>query len=78
MRDGAFIHVAKNRRCEAPIQVLYVSTQADAVAYPRCLLVAEAGAECTLIEDYAGLAAETHEGAYFNNAVTEIVAASPA
>ena len=70
LRDGAFIHVAKGRRCEAPIQVLHVSTQPDAVAYPRCLLVAEPGAECLLIEDYAA----TADVAYFNNAVTELVA----
>ena len=43
--------------------------RAEAAAYPRCLVIAEAGSECTLIEDYVGLA----DGVYFNNAVTEIV-----
>ena len=68
LRDGAYIHIARNRRIEAPVQVLYVSTQQEAAIHPRCLVVAEAGSDCTLIEDYAGLA----DGAYFNNAVTEI------
>jgi Fe-S cluster assembly protein SufD len=70
LRDGAYIHVAKNRRCESPVQVLYVSTQKDAAVYPRLLVVAEANADCTVIEDYVSLAG----GAYFNNAVTEVVA----
>jgi Fe-S cluster assembly protein SufD len=70
LRDGAFVHVAKNRRCPAPVQVLHVATQREAVVHPRCLVVVEAGAQCVVIEDYAGLA----DAAYFCNAVTEIVA----
>ncbi len=70
LRDGAYIHVAKNRQCAAPVQLLYVSSQKEAAAYPRCLVIAEAGSECTVIEDYVSLA----DGAYFNDAVTEIVA----
>ncbi len=70
LRDGAYIHVAKSRQCPAPVQLLHVSTQKEAAAYPRCLVVAEAGSDCTVIEDYVSLA----DGAYFNNAVTEIVA----
>ncbi len=70
LRDGAFIHVAKNRKCAAPVQLLHVSTQKEAASYPRCLVVAEDGSECTVIEDYVTLT----DGAYFNDAVTEIVA----
>jgi Fe-S cluster assembly protein SufD len=70
LRDGAFIWVARNRKCATPVQCLFVSTQWEAAAYPRCLLIAEAGAECTLIEDYVGLG----DAAYFNDAVTEVVA----
>ena len=69
LRDGACIHIARNRKFAAPVHLLYVSTQSDAAVYPRCLVVAEAGAECTLIEDFVSLA----DGAYFNDAVTEIV-----
>lgn len=68
LRDGAFIWIAKNQQCPTPVQLLFVSTQKETAAYPRCLVVAEAGAECTLIEDYVALS----DGAYFNNAVTEI------
>jgi Fe-S cluster assembly protein SufD len=70
LRDGALIRVARNRKCPAPVHVLFVSTQPETVAYPRCLLVAEEGSEVTLIEDYAGLG----DAVYFNDAVTEIVA----
>jgi Fe-S cluster assembly protein SufD len=69
LRDGAFIWVAKNQKCPTPVQLVYVSTQKDAAAYPRCLVVAEAGSECTLIEDYVAVG----DAAYFNDAVTEIV-----
>jgi Fe-S cluster assembly protein SufD len=70
LRDGAFIRIARGRQCPAPVQLLHVSTQNETAAYPRCLVIAEAGSDCMLIEDYVGLT----DGAYFNNAVTEIVA----
>jgi Fe-S cluster assembly protein SufD len=70
LRDGAFIWVAKDQKCPTPVQLLYVSTQKETAAYPRCLVVAEAGSECTLIEDYVSLGSAV----YFNDAVTEIVA----
>jgi Fe-S cluster assembly protein SufD len=69
LRDGAFIWIARNQKCATPVQVLHVSTQMEAAAYPRCLAVVERGAECTLIEDYASLG----EKVYFHDAVTEIV-----
>ena len=69
LRDGAFVWIARNQKCPAPIQLLYLSTQRESAAYPRCLAIVEAGAECTLIEDYASLG----ENIYFNDAVTEIV-----
>ncbi|MBI3043753.1 MAG: Fe-S cluster assembly protein SufD [Betaproteobacteria bacterium] len=70
LRDGAFVRIARNRSHPAPVQIIHVSTRKEAAAYPRCLVIAEAGAECTLIEDYAGLG----DAVYFNDAVTEIVA----
>ena len=68
LRDGACIHIGKDRKCPAPVHLLHVTTQTEAAVYPRCLVVAEAGSECTVIEDYVTLA----DGAYLNNAVTEI------
>jgi Fe-S cluster assembly protein SufD len=68
LHDGALVWVARNQQCPTPVQLLFLSTQKEAAAYPRCLVVAEAGAELTLIEDYAGLI----DGAYFTDAVTEV------
>jgi Fe-S cluster assembly protein SufD len=70
LRDGAFIWVAKNQKCPTPVQILHVATRKDVVSHGRCLVVAEAGSECTLIEEYVSLA----DAVYFTNAVTEVVA----
>ncbi len=69
LRDGAFVWIAKNRKCPAPVQLLFVSTQQETVTYPRCLVVAEAGAECTVIEQYVGIG----DIRYFSNSATEVV-----
>ena len=68
LRDGAFVHVAQNCTVREPLHLLFVATRKDAATSPRCLIVAEAGAECTVIEDYVAATAD----AYFTNAVTEI------
>ena len=68
LRDGAFIRVARGRQNPAPVQILHVATRKEAAAYPRCLVIAEAGADCTVVEDYVAIG----DAAYFNNAVTEI------
>ena len=70
LRDGAFVWIAAGQKCPTPVELLFVSTQAGTVSYPRCLVVAERGAECTLIERHVGLA----DTVYFTNAVVEIVA----
>jgi Fe-S cluster assembly protein SufD len=70
LHDGALIAIAKGRVCPAPVHLRFIATQTETVSYPRCLVVAEAGAECTLVEEYVAL-----HGAdgYFVNAVTEVV-----
>jgi len=50
------------------VHVLHVATRKDAVAYPRCLVVAGEGSACVVVEDYVALTPD----AYFSNAVTEI------
>jgi Fe-S cluster assembly protein SufD len=68
LHDGALIHVGRDRNGIAPIHLLFIATRNDGAAYPRVLVIAEPGAQCTLIEDFMGLAA----GGYFTDAVTEI------
>ena len=74
LRDGALIRVAKNQAHAAPVHLLFVSTRPEIAAYPRCLVIAETGSGCTVIEDYVALS----DGVYFNNAVTEIAVAANA
>ena len=68
LRDAAVVFVPKGAACEKPIHLLYLASQPETAAYPRCLVIAESGCECTVIEEYVGLVEEP----YFTNAVTEI------
>jgi Fe-S cluster assembly protein SufD len=68
LNDGAAVHVARGVQAKGPVHVLHVSTQKDGVAYPRVLVVAEPGAECTVVEDHVGLG----DAAGLTNAVSEV------
>ncbi|MBZ0271452.1 Fe-S cluster assembly protein SufD [bacterium] len=67
-RDGAYVHIPKNVKVERPIQILFLTTANGQalMTHPRNVFVLEDGAECQIVESYAGA------GAYFTNAVTEI------
>lgn len=71
LTDGALVHLARNVAMEAPLQVIFVSTAPEIplAAYPRLLVVLEAGATASLIEEYVCL----EEGLSYTNAVSEIV-----
>ncbi len=71
--DGAYVHVARGVVVEAPICLLYLSTQEDAPAmtHPRNLIVAEDESQVAVIEDYVSVGGES---VAFSNAVTELVA----
>jgi Fe-S cluster assembly protein SufD len=68
LADGAFVHVARNREVARPVHLLFVSTQAEVAVHPRVLVVAEAGSEVTVLEDYVSL----HDATYWVNTVGEI------
>jgi len=80
--DGALVHVARGVVVERPIHVVFVTTRqaAPVVTYPRTLIVAEAQSALSLVEAFAGLPPPGSQppgagaGAYFTNAVTELVA----
>ena len=74
LHDGAVIVVPRNARAAAPVHLLFISTRNGSVSHPRCLVVAGAGSELTLVEDYVAL----HEESSFTNAVTEIALADQA
>ncbi|WP_234572906.1 Fe-S cluster assembly protein SufD [Rhodohalobacter sp. 614A] len=60
--DGAYIHLEKGAKAEAPIQVLNIYTDAKNpyVATPRMLVVAEEESDVTIIEDHIGLSENTY------------------
>ena len=69
LHAGALIVAARDAVIDAPVHILFVSTQTDAVSYPRCLVVAQAASAFTLVEEFVSL----HDGACLTDAVTEIV-----
>jgi Fe-S cluster assembly protein SufD len=75
LADGAAIHLDRNTALDRPIHVLHYFSGDDvpAVAHPRVLLVLEEGASAQLLETWAG-----SDGAYWTNAVTEVVAGDSA
>lgn len=63
--DCAFVQV--KGAATRPIHVLHVAGASAATCYARCLVVVEANASATLVEEYAG------DASAFVNAVTEVV-----
>jgi Fe-S cluster assembly protein SufD len=68
LRDAAVVIVPKNTACEKPVHVLHLSTQPGTASNPRCIVVVESGAACTLIEEYQAVSSEP----YLTNSVTEV------
>ena len=71
IRDGAFVFVPKNVVLEKPVFLCYLTVaEGDpVVTYPRTLLVAESGAQATVVEEFTGRDGDT----YLTNAVAEVV-----
>ena len=71
LEDGLFIHVARGKRLDRPIEVLHLTDAADAavLANTRSLVLLEADAQVTLVERFSGM-----DGAlYFSNGLSEII-----
>jgi Fe-S cluster assembly protein SufD len=68
--SGVFIHLPKGVSVDAPIHLLFLSSENEkpALSFPRVLIVAEEGSSATIIESYASAG----EDRYFTNAVVEI------
>lgn len=69
-RDAALLVIPQDAEISVPLHLLFIARPHHAAhaVHPRCLVLAEAHSQCTLIEDYAALG----EGVYFNNAASEI------
>lgn len=71
--DGVFLHLPKNVKIDAPIQLLN-TTEDGKVSFPRVLVVAEEFAEATIIETFN----RTDETRYLTDSVIEISLADEA
>ena len=70
MRDGLVLRVPRGTVLERPVQIVHIVDGGGTAlsVHPRTLVVAEEGAEATVIETFAG----SGEAGYWTNAVTEI------
>src|SRR5262249_6621781 len=68
VEDGALLHVPAEAVITAPIELVFLTTQAGVLSQPRILIVAGPHSRCTVVERYVGLTDE----ACFVNAVTEM------
>ena len=70
--DGAFIHIAPGMVVEAPIRLLFISTETHSplMMHPRNLLLIEREAQAQIIEEYVSVG----RGTVLSNSATELVA----
>ncbi len=66
--DGAVLRLRKGVQVERPIYLLFLSTDEDHAIHSRNFIVAEEGAQATVVEHHCGL----NGAAYFTNSVTRI------
>lgn len=71
IQDGAFVYVPTDVDLARPVQLVFVTTAADApsVSHPRNLVIVGRGSRMSLVETYLGIAGSI----YWTNAVTEVV-----
>ena len=73
VRDGAFVSIPDGVSVPEPIYLVFISTarpERPTVTYPRVLIVAGRDSSATVLVSFESLG----DGAYFTDAVTEIVA----
>lgn len=72
LQDGGFVYAPKGVIVEEPVHLLFVSTEAEdpTIMHPRTLIIADAGSQLTVVEEFVSLG----DGVHFSNVVTELVA----
>jgi len=71
-RDGAVVRIGANAVATAPIQLVFITSDGEgAISSPRNFIIADRHSQATVIESY--LSAGAGNGAYFTNAVTEVL-----
>lgn len=69
MSDGAYVRLPPGCSVKAPIQLLFIASEANLAIQPRNLVLAGAGSSASIVEHHVALG----ETSYFTNAVTDIV-----
>lgn len=72
--DGAFIHLARGVELEQPVHLAFISTTEQGASFPRNIIIADSGAQASIIEHYTG----TSESTTLTNAVTRVSIATDA
>ena len=71
-RDGAVVRIGPDAVASAPIQLVFITNEGEGtISSPRNFIIADRHSQATVIESY--LSADTGNGAYFTNAVTEVL-----
>lgn len=75
LNEGVLVHLSRNSRLDKPLQIVSLTTGADAgfSVNQRVLVVLESGAELTLIEQFESLACADGGDNSFTNALTEVI-----
>ena len=72
LQDGAFVHVPDGVVVEEAVHVIFLSAGSDGeartISHPRALFLLGRDSQARIVESFAGTG-----GAYFSNAVTEVV-----
>lgn len=71
--DGAYVHIARGTILEAPIHLLFVSTESNTpqMVHPRNLLIGAPNSQAHIVAEHVSLGS----GVLFSNSATELVAA---
>lgn len=70
-QDGAFLYVPKNVSVELPLRVCYTLADSKQAIFPRTLVILEANASATLIEEFTS---HDHAETAFAGPITELFA----
>lgn len=68
LSTGLFVYLPPHVRLDSPLAIAHYQDKDQGAHYLRHIIIAEAGSELTIIEDYSGAAGKT----YFTNRVTDI------
>jgi Fe-S cluster assembly protein SufD len=69
--DGAYVHIAAGAVIDAPIQLLFIASEADVATHCRNLVVADEGSRARIVEHHVALGAAR----YLSNVFTRLVVA---